>query len=47
MFKWVCSFGVLSGFLLVFFPSSKTSVFLLTEEIGFTIKQYELEIIEV
>lgn len=33
-------------FLFIFFPSGKAGVFLLTEEIGFTIKQYELEIIE-
>lgn len=44
MFKW----GLFSwGFVWFFsFPSGKAGVFLLTEEIGFTIKQYELKIIK-
>lgn len=37
---------VLWGFYVIFFPSGEAGVLLLTEEIGFTIKQYELEITE-
>lgn len=42
----VCSLGFLSGFFCWGFSSSKAGMFLLAEEIEFTIKQYELEIIE-